>query len=141
MKIQIWVLFWNPRNLFRIHWINYYIKYLFKRKTKQRGTLRIRVFFILHCITIWLLQKSFIWISFCRKCENPASVSKVKPCGILLVNFKREILREWLWREKTLPFEAQNTNIFWWIRGSNNTNFNGSRIDKIRRDDIIGKRS
>ncbi len=42
---------------------------------------------------------------------NPASVPKAKPCGILLVDFKREILREWLGKEKNLSFEAQYTKI------------------------------
>ncbi len=33
----------------------------------------------------------------------------------------REVLREWLEREKTLSFEAQKTKFFWWIQGNNNT--------------------
>jgi hypothetical protein len=52
---------------------------------------------------------------------NPASVPKVMPWGILLVDFKREILREWPGREKTLSSEVQNTQFFCSIRGSNNT--------------------
>ena len=67
-------------------------------------------------LTIICPRKKISW-----KRKKPASVPKIKPCGILLVGFKREILREWLGSEKTLSFEAQNTKIFWWIRGSNNT--------------------
>jgi len=71
--------------------------------------------FIMLLTVIWPNRK----LSWKRK--NHASVPKVKSCRILLVDFKREILREWLGREKTLSFEAQNTKIFWWIRGNNNT--------------------
>ena len=48
---------------------------------------------------IWPLKK------LSSKQENPSSAPKVKPCGILLPDFKRE----WLGREKALSFEAQAT--------------------------------
>ena len=56
-------------------------------------------------IIIWPHKKNFV------RTGNPASVPKAKPCGILLVDFKREIIREWLGKEKTLSFEAQYTKI------------------------------
>ncbi len=109
------------------------------RKSLVRILFRISIlkatkWYIEHCFFLLVLSRpwaqttfiillNIIWphkkISWKR--ENPVSDPKVKPCGMLLVDFKRKILREWLGREKYLSFEAQNTKIFWWIRGSNNT--------------------
>jgi hypothetical protein len=42
--------------------------------------------------------------------NGTAGVPKAKPCGILLVDFKREILREWLGREKTCHLKPRILN-------------------------------
>jgi len=42
-----------------------------------------------------------------KLCQCP----KVKPCGILLVDFKREILREWLGSENSSSIEAKDTKM------------------------------
>jgi len=63
--------------------------------------------------------------------EHPASVPKVKPCGILLVDLKREILREWLGSEKTCFDEFDVVTIQAIVEGVR------GRVDFIRRYHVI----
>ncbi len=81
---------------------------------------------------------TFIWPhkTLSRERENPASVSKVKHCGILLVDFKRKILRELLGSENSSSIEAKYTK----ISERNHPNictWEGSRVGLTKFEEMI----
>jgi hypothetical protein len=85
----------------------------FKCKFKSENRLEICIqSWVLRCITIWHLQKSFIWISFCRFC---LADSKNK-CLITIWHTVRKI--SWLFGfcHNFIFYQIfQIRNIFWSI--------------------------